>query len=208
MTKTTILLAGVAAVVATVVLVRTARAQSLPAYRAQDPVDEEHVAKYVDSFLRADAQTRQLLNRSNLQLFAEGYRPRIGVPHDPEAETKVSDLQTYFARKVYLDLRALSPFKEQTFRDFLDGIADDSGETIMCAGDLAEKYHLNVQGRFVFEKELAKVPAGANRERLKECWLNDAVLGAEFRIVAWIYGEIFGKDYLPAGGTSPADAKR
>jgi hypothetical protein len=54
----------------------------------------------------------------------------------------------------------------------------------MCAGDLAMKYRLNVEGRFVFEREVTKVPAGPEREQFKQCWLNDAVLGTELRMLA------------------------
>lgn len=197
MTRTTIVITIVVVVVALLMLVRTASAQSLPSFSAQNGADEGRVAKFVDSFLRSDSQARQLLNQSNVSLFAEGYRPRVGVPHDPATAGKASKtLQAYFARKIYLDLRALQPFSEPSFQRFVDRIGDDSGETIMCAGDLAEKYELNIQGRFIFERELAKVPAGPERERFKECWLNDAVLGTELRMLAWIYSELFGKAYV------------
>ena len=166
MSKTAIIITIVVAVVAAVLFVRAARAQSLPTFGAHDAADEGRVAKFVDTFLRSDPQARQLLNRSNLSLFTEGYRPRVGVPHDPEAAGKTSDtLQAYFARKLYLDLDALQPFSEPTFQKFVDDIGDSSGETIMCAGDLAEKYRLNIEGRFVFEVDQFFYPRGASGER-------------------------------------------
>jgi hypothetical protein len=58
------------------------------------------------------------------------------------------------------------------------------------------KYNLNVEGRFDFETELAKIPAGFEREEFKRCWLNDSVLGTELRMLAWIYGQIFDTPYI------------
>ena len=155
------------------------------------------VARFVDLFLRNDPQARQLLNRSNVSLFTEGHRPRVGIPHDPEAVGKrFESLQAYFVRKLYLDLHALQPLREPTFQKFVDDVGDSSDVTIMCAGDLAATYNLNIQGQFAFEKELTKVPAGPERARFKQCWLNDAVLGTELRMLARIYRELFGKVYV------------
>lgn len=196
MSKAAVAITIVVAVVAVVVFVRVARAQSRPPFRAQDAADERRVSTFVETFMRSDAQARQLLGRSNVSLFAEGYRPRVGLPHDPEATgKKYQNLQAYFARKLYLDLQALQPFGEPAFQRFVDEIGAGGDETIVCAGDMVEKYHMNVQGRFVFENELGKIPAGVDRERFKECWLNDAILGTELRMLAWIYGELFGKPY-------------
>jgi hypothetical protein len=53
-----------------------------------------------------------------------------------------------------------------------------------------------MEGKFNFETELAKVPAGSEREEFKACWLNDAVIGAELRMLAWIYRELFHEPYV------------
>ena len=57
--------------------------------------------------------------------------------------------------------------------------------------------HLSVQGSFNWETELAKVPAGVERELFKRCWLNDVVLASELRMLGWIYGQLFRAPYVP-----------
>ncbi len=58
------------------------------------------------------------------------------------------------------------------------------------------KYDLNVEDRLIFETEVAKVPAGVEREEFKRCWLNDFILGTELRMLAWIYGQLFNAPYV------------
>jgi hypothetical protein len=58
------------------------------------------------------------------------------------------------------------------------------------------KYNLKVEGRFNFEAEIAKVPEGPEREKLKQCWLNDFIISTELRMIAWIYGQLFNCPYV------------
>jgi hypothetical protein len=69
-------------------------------------------------------------------------------------------------------------------------------QTIICAGDISMKYDLNVEGRFYFETELAKVPDGPEREEFKQCWLNYFIVSTELRILVWIYGQLFNTPYI------------
>lgn len=109
---------------------------------------------------------------------------------------KIIDLKQYFTKKLFLDLKALSPFSQKTFQIFVDKMGKASDKTLICAGEIVMKYDLKVEGRFNFERELAKVPKGPERERLKQCWLNDAIIGTELRMLAWIYGKFFAESYV------------
>jgi hypothetical protein len=170
---------------------------NLPALTLDDAEREDRVTIFVDTFLKRDSQASQLLNPSNLALHTEGYRPSIGVFHDPEKDAaKIVDLKQYFTKKLYLDLKALRPFRKQTFQTFLDEIGKAADQTVMCAGEIVVKYNLQVEGRFNFEKEISKVPNGPEKERFKQCWLNDFILGTELRMLAWIYGQFFGEAYV------------
>jgi hypothetical protein len=175
---------------------RVSKADELPRFAKTDAANEPRIVAFVKSFLKADAQARQLLNRSNQTLYATGYRPVVGVPHDPEnGGRKLPDLQAYFAKKLALDLRSVQPLDAPHFQAFIGQVGFSGDETVMCAGDIAAKYNLNVAGKFRFDEEVAKVPAGPERERIKQCWLNDAILGSELRMLAWIYSELFGHTY-------------
>ena len=130
---------------------------NLPALTLEDAEREYRVTIFVDTFLKRDPQASQLLNHSNLALYAEGYRPTIGVFHDPEKDAaKIADLKQYFTKKLYLDLKALRPFRKQTFETFLDEIGKTADQTVMCAGKIVVKYNLQVEGRFNFEKEFSE----------------------------------------------------
>jgi len=174
-----------------------ARSRDLPKFTNKDLPNETRVAIFVTEFIGFDSQASPLLNPSNISLFAQGYRPKIGIPHDPEANgQKFTDIQKYFIRKLYLDLNSIHPLNQSNFQSFVDQVGRWGDQTIICAGEISVKYDLNVEGRFNFETELAKVPDGPEREEFKQCWLNDFITGSELRILAWIYGQLFNTPYI------------
>jgi hypothetical protein len=112
--------------------------EQLPRFSREDVPREERVAAFVNAFIDRDPQARQLLNPSNRSLFAEGYRPTLGVPHNPEASGELfTDIRLYFIRKLYLDLNAIKPLNQTLFESFVDQISHESGQTITCAGGIA-----------------------------------------------------------------------
>ncbi|MEX2649488.1 MAG: hypothetical protein WD673_10790 [Alphaproteobacteria bacterium] len=166
-------------------------------FSLHDLSSEELVAAFVTKFIAADAQARELLNPSNRRLFADGYRPQIGIPHDPEIEReKFSDILSYFIRKLYFDMKSISPFDQQNFQTFVDQIGYWSEKTLLCAGDIATKYNLNLSGGFVFTQEIKKITSDEEREQFKTCWMNDFILGTELRMLAWIHWQLFGLQYI------------
>lgn len=172
------------------------RSRDLPRFTNEDLSNETRFTTFVTDFIGCDSQASQLLNPSNIALFAQGYRPKIGIPFDPEANgKKFTEIQKYFIRKLYLDLNSIHPFNQSIFQSFVDQVGRWGEQTIICAGNISVKYDLNVQGSFNFETELAKVPNGLEREEFKQCWLNDFVLGTELRILAWIYWQLFNTPY-------------
>ncbi len=169
----------------------------LPRLTNHELPNEERVAAFVRSFLQQDSRAGQLLNPSNMLLYENGYRPAIGIPNDPEANGNAfGDLAEYFARKVYLDLNCIQPFSRAAFEVFLDQLCDWGYHTLTAASRIIEMYHLEIEGRFHFPTELAKIPPGEEQEEFALCWLNDAVLATEFRMLAWIFQGLFGAPYV------------
>jgi hypothetical protein len=174
-----------------------AQSRNLPSFTNEDLSNETRLATFVTEFFRRDFQASTLLNPSNMALFAQGYRPKIGIPHDPEVNgQKFTDIQKYFTRKLYLDLNGIHPLDQSTFQSFVDQVGRWADQTLICTGQISVKYDLNVVGPFNFETELAKVPNGPELEKFKQCWLNDFVLGTELRILAWIYWQLFNTPYI------------
>lgn len=175
----------------------SARSKDLPKFTKTDISNETRVAIFVREFIGRDSQASQLLNPSNRSLFTQGCRPKIGIPHDPEANgQKYTDIQKYFTRKLYLDLNSIRPLNQSGFKSFVDQVGRWSDQTIICAGEISLKYDLNLEGRFNFETELAKVPDGHERQEFKQCWLNDSIISTELRMLAWIYGQLFNSPYI------------
>ena len=173
------------------------RSKDLPKFTNKDISTETRVGIFVTDFIRRDPQASQLLNPSNMSLFAQGYRPKIGIPHDPEANgQKYTDIKKYFTKKLYLDLTSIHPLNQSSFQSFVDQVGRWADQTIICAGNISVKYVLNVEGRFNFETELAKGPDGPEREEFKQCWLNDFISSTELRILAWIYVQLFNSPYV------------
>lgn len=175
----------------------TVRSGELPTITNETIRNEERLTVFVSSFIKKDFQASTLLNPSNMALFAQGYRPKIGLPYNPEAGgQKFDDLQKYFTRKICLDLKNIKHLNQSNFQNFIDQVGRWADQTLICAGEISGKYDLNVEGPFNFETELAKVPNGAERERFKQCWLNDFVLSTELRMLAWIHEQLFNTPYI------------
>jgi len=174
-----------------------ANSGELPNISEKELGEFQAVSKFVDSFIKADFQAKQLLNRSNKTLFSQGYRPKIGLINDPEKNAdKFNDLLKYFKKKFYLDINSVKPFSKKSFENLIDKLSNFSGETLDCSGRLGIKYDLNLQGRFIFDKELKKIPEGDERNKFKSCWLNDFILSTEVRLMAWIFQGLYGEEYL------------
>lgn len=169
----------------------------LPRFDANSLKDINQFAAFLRDFFQNDKQAAQLLNRSNTDLFAQGHRPSAGVPNPPEPPgQKIATLDEYFVRKLFLDLGKQAPFRKAPFRKFLTTLERPWMKSMICAGEMSIKYKLALQGSFVFETELQKVPAG-EREKFKRCWITEAILGTELRVLGWVHYQIFGTRYEP-----------
>lgn len=158
--------------------------------------DEKKFSAFVMDFVQRDPLLSAILNPSNILLFSEGYRPHIGIPNDPEiGEAKFSDVLPYFIRKIYMDTGSLLPLNRYSFRAFIDSIVEHTDTALKSVMVIILKYNLEIQGKFNFESELAKIPAGTERETFKQNWLTDAILSAEVRLLAWIFRELFRTPY-------------
>ena len=151
---------------------------------------------FVAAFFKSDRQASELLNPSNRAIYAEGFRPIVGVRNDPDAKFGTTpNLGEYFCRKLYLDFTGLKPMSKEKMLLLTDYIGAESDKTIIEAGGIVEKYHLQVQGPFKYREEFAKVRDSKDLKHLKTFWLNDAILGTELRMLAWMYQSLYGEPY-------------
>lgn len=157
--------------------------------------DFEKVAEFVIWFIKNEPIANAISNRSSNIIFNEGYRPKLGAENNPKSvETEVNSLAELFIIKVFIDLNMLKDTTKEEFRKFIDSLAEAGKKTLITAGEISRKYDLNF-GNFVYDREIEKIPTGIERELFKINLLEDNVLGAEIRILAWLYHKYFNEWY-------------
>lgn len=173
-----------------------------PILNKSDVSDVEKVAQYVAWFAKNDNLIKSFLGRSSYLIFDEGYRPITGSDNDPEAHySDIENLADWFVLKMYIDLnKTLKDCDKEEFAMFIDMLVHRSNETLSEAGEIAIKYNMNLE-RYIYEKEIAKIPNEKESSWFKLNYLSDNVLSAEGRILAWLYKEYYGEWYQPSKGT-------
>lgn len=169
--------------------------QKRPTLKKNDIPNFEKVAEFVIWFIKNEPIANAISNRSSNIIFNEGYRPKSGTQNNPESvKPDINSLEEWFIVKIFIDLNMLKDANKDEFRQFID-ILDEAGrETLITAGEIATKYDLNFES-FVYEREIEKIPNGAEQEWFKINFLDDNVLGGEIRILAWLYHEYFAEWY-------------
>ena len=155
----------------------------------------EKVAEFVLWFIKNDPFAKTISNPSSNFIFNEGYRPKSGTQKSPESiNPAISSLTEWFITKIFIDLTIVKDASKDEFRQFIDLLDKAGEETLIKAGNIAIIYNFSA-GSFVYEKEIEKIPPGEEREHFKAFVLQDNVLGAEIRILAWLYHDYFGEWY-------------
>lgn len=166
-----------------------------PTISKKDIPDMIKVAKFVKWFIENDPLVKVIRNRSSNIIFNEGYRPKAGNLNNPEKyNPNIKELWEWFFTKIYVDLNLLKDANKEEFRDFIDLLDEAGKKTLTNAFKISSKYGLSFEN-VSYEKEIEKIPEGKEREHFKMNFFEDNVLGAEIRILAWLYHEYFGEWY-------------
>ncbi|MFX1508299.1 MAG: hypothetical protein ACFFDC_19635 [Promethearchaeota archaeon] len=153
------------------------------------------VAEFVLWFIKNEPIVNTIPNKSINTIFNEGYRPKSGIQNNPESfNPNIKSLSEWFLTKMYIDLNMLKDATNAEFRQFIDMLDETSKETLVTSGLIGEKYDFNFE-EFVYDAEIEKIPKGVERDLFKVNFLDDCVLSAEIRILAWLYHEYFGEWY-------------
>jgi len=169
--------------------------QKRPALKKDNIQNFEKVAEFIIWFIKNEPIANAISNRSSNIIFNEGYRPKSETQNNPElVKPDINSIAEWFIVKVFIDINMLKDATKDEFRQFIDVLDEAGKETLITAGNIATKYDLNFE-KFVYEREIEKIPDGTEREWFKRNFLDDNVLGAEIRILAWLYHEYFGEWY-------------
>lgn len=165
--------------------------QKRPTLKKDDIPNFEEVSKFLIWFIKNEPIANAISNRSINDFFNEGYRPKFESYDNPEAVgLNIGNLQEWFVIKLFIDLNILKDDDINRFGQFINDLDKAGMETLLTAGELAFKYKL-ILPYHDYKKEIEKIPQGVERDLYKLNSLADDVLGAEIRILAWLYHEYF-----------------
>lgn len=165
-----------------------------PVLPRDEDFDENKTSEFVKWFIKNEPFANAISNRSSNIIFEAGTIPSVQLGYNPPKDKKFDNLSDWFVAKLTQDIKKLKTASKTEFKSFLDEQGEAGNKTLITAGELAVKYNLNFE-KFVYENEIQKIPAGKERELFKKNFLDDNVIGAEQRILGWLYHEWFGEWY-------------
>lgn len=164
-----------------------------PTLSRDETLDEGKVSEFVKWFVKNEPLAK-ISNRSSNIIFEAGYAPFVPSGYNPSKDKRFDNLTDWFFAKLLQDIKNMRGASKTDFKDFLYKLGDAGSKTLITAGEIAIKYDLNFK-KFNYEKEIQKIPAGTERELFKQNLMDDNILGAELRILGWLYHEWFGDWY-------------
>jgi len=165
-----------------------------PTLSRDEILDEIKTSEFIKWFIKNEPFANTITNRSSNIIFEAGHIPFVPLGYNPSEDKKFDNLTDWFVAKLVQDIKNLRNASKTEFKDFLDKLGNAGNKTLITAGEIAHKYDLNFE-KFVYENEIQKIPAGEERETFKKNFLDDNVIGAETRILGWLYHEWFGEWY-------------
>lgn len=165
-----------------------------PVLSREETFDENKIAAFIEWFIKNEPFANTISNRSSNIIFNEGNTPNVPIGYNPSIDRKFDNLSEWFVAKLIQDIKLLRNASQSEFKSFLDNLYKAGDKTLMTSGMIAINHNLNFD-RFIYDYEIQKIPAGIERELFKKNFLDDNVIGAEIRILGWLYHEWFGDWY-------------
>lgn len=164
-----------------------------PKFGINDYANQKKFQKTLIWFFNNDPQVKIIKQKTLQTLYKQGIRPKAGSRNDPQDYySDVTDVTQWFVLKMMLNLQLVKDFSQDEFMQFLDTYSEEASETIQIVGNLSIKHDLNVNDLNL--KEISKIPE-SQRTTFMINYMDDCILSAELRIMAWIYYNSFGTHY-------------
>ncbi|MDY0082014.1 MAG: hypothetical protein RBR74_02410 [Ignavibacteriaceae bacterium] len=128
-------------------------------------------------------------------IYNEGIRPLLDINTIPEI-TDLENILEWFSVKFFYDIKKIKDSNKVEYKQFIDELVALSYVTLSTVGNIGIKYNVDFRNS-VYEEEIKKIPAGSERETFKANFITDCVLGAEIRIMAWLYHDYFDEWFKP-----------
>lgn len=174
-----------------------------------------HLERVLLWFLQNDKQMQIINSEAVHILFDGGIKPKCDEDNNPDILVKkINDprgakpIERWLILKTWLDLITIvetakklrEDGKEdipmtEIFEERIDYIEKQTVNTLITSGEIASKYNLDMKLNMNLENELSKIKTEKEKEIFKYNYLADSLISSEVRLLAWIYKELFNKDY-------------
>lgn len=170
-----------------------------------------HLEQLLLWFLDNDSQIKLLISPTIEFLFEEGYRPISSKENDPNLLEEMANqnghsldidiIERWIVIRTWLDLAAAENISVETGKDLdecieerIDLLEEYTAKTLLDVGNIMHKYDIEptVQN---LDEELSKISILEEKEKFKQNYLIDTLISSEMRFLAWIYKELFNKEY-------------
>lgn len=165
-----------------------------PTISRDDIPNADKMLHFIRWFIEHEQYVTALSNPGCNAIFAEGYRPYASEFDNPDLvpDLEVTSLQQWFMLKVYIDLTFLKDASKEQFAESIEMLEADTTERLSEITRIAKQYDLQLEP-FLWRRETAKITDENHLEVFKVYYLQDTVVGAEIRILAWVYRLFFGE---------------
>jgi len=172
-------------------------------------ISTPHIAKVVEYFISNEKQISLLESECLVSLFNSGYSPLIADEdfNNPKKIEEIDNTATintpkkWLIARLWLDLINFRDISQKTntplnkiISDYLEILGKQTNKTLITVGLISKEYGIgDLDGKW--ESEINKIKDKSKKENFKINYVNDTLLSAEMRILAWIYKELFNKDF-------------
>lgn len=166
-----------------------------------------HIESLINYFVNHEKQISLLNSTCIISLFQQGYIPISEAFNNPQKMSsidpniKIDNPQKWLLARLWLDLINLKNISEKTnisldniFIDYLNNLGLKTDQTLIAYGTIAQKYNINDLEKN-WEEKINRLTSEKEKESFKTNYVSDTLLSAEVRIIAWIYKELFNKEF-------------
>lgn len=179
----------------------------IPKTNFQNFIMIPHIESLINYFINHEKQVSLINSDCIITLFQKGYVPASEEFNNPQKmstidpSVKIDNPQKWLLSRLWLDLINLKNISEKTnvslnniFVDYLNNLGPKIDQTLITYGTLAQKYNIDdLEGDW--EEKINRLADKGERESFKINYVSDTLLSAEVRIIAWIYKELFNKEF-------------
>ncbi len=167
----------------------------------------QHIESLINYFINNEKQMSLIDSDCAVNLFLNGYIPKSEDFNDPQKMVKIDPKilintpKRWLILRLWLDLANFNNISEKAsvpldkiIADYLEILGKQTDETLIVSGSISKEYDIKDLDNN-WKSEIDKIKDKKKKEDFKINYINDILLSAEIRILAWVSGELSGKEF-------------